>query len=374
MNKTRLFEIQKAAGAVFEPSDERELVRSYGNTVAEHLTVRKKAGLIDRSHRGKLRLKGKDRTEFLHGMVTNDIQKLAPGNGLYAVFTTDKAKMLADGRVYCLPDALWIDLEPEATGKIYKHLDKYTLASDVTVENLTETQGLLSIYGPSSSGIISQIVPSASMPPNEYSTSSLSLDGTALLMARNEITGEVGYDLYLPADKLASTWNRLLQIGDPHGLQPVGLEALNSLRIEAGIPNYGIDMDESNFPMEAGLEARAISYTKGCYIGQETIARADAQGQMNKRLMGLELAGESVPKKGQSIQARPESSGAEGRLVGTITSAVKSPTFEKVIAMGYLHRDFIKPGTEVFIAGQSAKVISLPFYTRSGQSKTSSGA
>lgn len=365
MTNSPLHNSQQASGAVFEPSGGREMACSYGNPAAEHLAVRKKAGLIDQSHRGKLRLKGKDRTEFLHGMVTNDIKKLTPGTGLYAVFTTDKAKMLTDARVYCLPDALWIDLEPELTGKIYKHLDKYTLASDVTIENLTETLGLLSVYGPSSSEIITQLIAPASPPAKEYSTASVSPGGISILLAQNEITGEPGYDLYIPIDKLAVAWNRLLEIGGPHGLRPVGLDALNSLRIEAGMARYGIDMDESNFPMEAGLEARAISYTKGCYIGQETIARADAQGQMNKRLMGLELAGESVPKKGQSIQARPESPATEGRVVGTVTSSIKSPTLEKVIAMGYLHRDFIKPGAEVSIAGQPAKVVSLPFYRRS---------
>ncbi len=365
MTKTGLFEIQQASGAVLEPSGGREMARSYGNPEAEHLAIRRKAGLIDQSHRGKLRLKGKDRTDFLHGMVTNDIKKLTAGNGLYAVLTTDKAKMLADARVYGLPDALFIDLEPEVTGKIYKHLDKYTLASDVMIENLTETQGLLSVYGPSSSEIITQLIAPASPPPKEYSTVSPTLDDTTILVARNEITGEVGFDLYIPVDQLSAIWNRLLEIGGPHGLRPVGLEALNSLRIEAGIARYGMDMDESNFPMEAGLEQRAISYTKGCYIGQETIARADAQGQMNKRLMGLELAGESVPKKGQSIQGRSEPPGTEGRGVGTVTSAVKSPTIGKVIALGYLHRDFIKPGAEVLVAGHPARVVSLPFYTRS---------
>jgi folate-binding protein YgfZ len=365
MTKTGLFEIQQASGAVLEPSGGREMARSYGNPEAEHLAVRKKAGLIDQSHRGKLRLKGKDRTDFLHGMVTNAIKKLSPGTGLYAAFTTDKAKMLADARIYGLPDALFIDLEPELTGKIYKHLDKYTLASDVTIENLTETQGLLSVYGPMSSEIITQLIAPASLPMKEYSTASIILDGAPILVARNEITGEVGYDLYIPVDQLSAIWNRLLEIGGPRGLLPVGLAALNSLRIEAGIARYGIDMDESNFPMEAGLEARAISYTKGCYIGQETIARADAQGQMNKRLMGLELDGASIPKMGQSIQTRPESPGTEGRVVGTVTSAVKSPTLGKVIVLGYLHRNFIKPGMEVFIAGQTARVVSLPFYTRS---------
>ena len=122
------------------------MARSYGDAVTEHRAVRKKAGLIDQSHRGKIRLTGKDRIDFLHGMVTNDIKRLTPGNGLYAIFTTDKAKMLADARIYCLPDALWIDLDPEVTEKIQKHLEKYTLASDVILENLTETWGLLSIH------------------------------------------------------------------------------------------------------------------------------------------------------------------------------------------------------------------------------------
>lgn len=364
MTKSKLRETQQAAGAVFALSDGQETVRSYGDPVVEHSTVRNHAGLIDQSHRGKLRLKGKDRIDFLHGMTTNDIKKLTPGSGLYTTFTTDKAKMLADGRVYCLPDALWIDVEPGVRDKLQKHLDKFTLVSDVLIENLTEAFGLLSIHGPSSHGIMAQLIKPESVPTQEYSTASVLLDGVPILAARNEDTGEAGFDFYIPIDQTAAIWSRLIQVGGPHGLKPVGLDALNSLRIEAGIPIFGIDMDESNFPMEAGLEARAISYTKGCYIGQETIARADAQGRMNKRLMGLELAGESVPKKGQSILAPQESSGAEPKIVGSVTSSVNSPTLGKVIAMGYVRYDLAKPGSDVVIEGTPAKVVSLPFYTR----------
>jgi folate-binding protein YgfZ len=340
------------------------MARSYGNPVLEHQAVRKKSGLIDQTHRGKLRLKGKDRTDFLHGMVTNDIKILTPGTGLYAVFTNEKAKMLSDGRIYCLTDGLWIDLEPEVTEKIHKHLDKYTLASDVTIENLSEAFGLLSIYGPSSHGIITQLIGSEP-PTKEHASTTFSLDGVQTFAARNEITGESGYDLYIPTDRMVPTWNRLIGIGGPYGLRPVGLDALDSLRIEAGIPRYGIDMDESNFPMEAGLEKRAISYTKGCYIGQETIARADAQGRMNRKLMGLGLTAKTVPAKGLPILAPSSVSGAPERVVGTITSAVESPTLDRVIAMGYLHRDFTEPGKDVMIEGSPAKVVSLPFYTRS---------
>ncbi|HUK55343.1 MAG TPA: aminomethyltransferase family protein [Nitrospiria bacterium] len=362
--KSPLHEAQQALGAAFKPSGGLEMVRSYGNPTLEHQTVRKHAGLIDQSHRGKLRLKGKDRADFLHGMATNDIKKLTPGSGLYAAFTNDKAKMLSDARIYCLSDAFWIDLEPEATEKTQKHLDKYTLASDVVIENQTESYGLLSIYGPTSHAIITHMIESQTLPTMEYSIASFSMDGVPVLAARNEITGEPGYDLYIPVGAMAAAWNRLMQAGGPHGLRPVGLDALDSLRIEAGIPRYGIDMDDSNFPMEAGLEKRAISYTKGCYIGQETIARADALGRMNKRLMGLVLTSPSVPTAGQPILAPPASPGAPDRVIGAVTSAVLSPTLQKAIAMGYLHRDFTEPGKDVVIEGRPAKVVSLPFYNR----------
>jgi folate-binding protein YgfZ len=368
MNEMALHQIHQALGGVFLSSDGRETVRSYGDPVAEHRAVRQQAGLIDQSHRGKLRLTGKDRVEFLHGMVTNDVRKLAAGKGLYAVFTTDKAKMLSDARIYCLPDAFWIDLEAGVVGKIHKHLDKYTLASDVTVEQVTDAFGLVSIYGPASPEILLQFISPGPLPAEEYSTARLSIEDVSIFAARNEITGETGFDLYVPMDKTPDVWNRLLKSGGAHGLRAVGTDALNALRIEAGIPRYGVDMDESNFPMETGLEKNAISYTKGCYIGQETIARADAQGRMSKHLSGLVLAGEPVPDKGRVIQARSRDAGAEGKSVGTVTSAVKSPTLGKVIALGYIHRDFAEPGSKVQIDGVPAEVVSLPFYKRNSPS------
>jgi folate-binding protein YgfZ len=370
MNEMALHQIHQSLGGIFAPTDGRDTVRSYGNPLAEQQAVRKQAGLIDQSHRGKLRLTGKDRVEFLHGMVTNDVKKLAAGSGLYAVFTTDKAKMLSDARIYCLPDAFWLDLEAGTVGKIHKHLDKYTLASDVTVEQVTDSFGLLSIYGPASPGILFQFLSPGPLPGEEYSTARLFDEDVSILVARNEITGETGFDLYVPMDKAPDVWNRLLKVGSPHGLRAVGMDALNTLRIEAGIPRYGVDMDESNFPMETGLEKTAISYTKGCYIGQETIARADAQGRMSKHLSGLVLAGEPVPDKGRMIQAPSQAAGAERKSVGTVTSAVKSPTLGKVIALGYIHRDFTEPGSMVQIDGISVEVVRLPFYKKN----TPSGA
>ncbi len=338
---------------------------SYGDSTSEHRAVRSRAGLIDRSNRGKLRLTGKDRADFLNGMVTNDIKSLRTGFGLWTAMTTDKAKMLADARVYCLEGALWIDLEPELPEKIHNHLERYTFTADITIENLTESWGLLSVYGPSSPDILNALISSGSIPPHEYSIRSVSIEGNELLIARNEISGEIGYDFLIRREPLPWLWARLLKIGRAGGLVPAGLDALESLRIEAGLPRYGVDMDDSNFPMEAGLDKKAISYTKGCYIGQETIARADARGHMNKRLVGLELTGRTSPPKGQPILSGSDSKKSEDRPIGTVTCGTPSPTLGKVIAMGYLNRDFAVPGTEVVIDGQPATVVPLPFYRSS---------
>lgn len=357
MPNLSLYEEHKKRGAKFLIRSGWEIPEHYGDPLSEYPSVRHAAGLADLSFRGKLRLRGKDRVEFLHGMVTNDVKRLSPGEGCYAAITTAKAKMLSDCRIDCLTDSLLMDLEPEVVEKMKQHLDRYIIASDVAIEDLTEKWGLLSLYGPGAPNLLLESLKLTHLPETEFGCLETQFQNTYLMIARNEITGEVGYDLFLPSEGLRKLWTALIQAG----ARPVGQEALNILRIEAGIPRYDVDMDESHFPMEAGLNERAISYTKGCYIGQETIARADAMGHINRFLMGLEVKGEAVPKKGQPIL-----SGA--RTIGTITSGVRSPTLSKIIALGYVHRDFAKAGTEVSIMVEGghvpAAVVSLPFYKR----------
>jgi aminomethyltransferase len=331
----------------------------YGDPIAEHHAVRNGTGLIDQSFRGKLCLQGKDRVEFLQGMVTNDVEKLTPGKGCYAVLTSLKAKMLSDCRIYCRTGSLLLDLEPEAVEKTLKHLDRYIIASDVSIDNLTETWGILSVYGPKSPDLVLQVINPTDLPSIEHASVETPHESNQLLVVRNEMTGEAGYDLLMSNETLAPVFRALIQAG----AKPVGQQALNTLRIEAGVPRYGVDMDESHFPMEAGLTERAISEIKGCYIGQETIARALAQGRMNRFLVGLEIEGEITPQKGAAIQK-------DGRPAGTITSAIQSPSFGKVIALGYVQREFSTPETKLqVVAGETplpAIVTGLPFYRPAG--------
>jgi glycine cleavage system T protein len=342
-------------GALFLTRSGWQVPDHYGDPIAEHHAVRNGTGVVDQSFRGKLCLQGKDRVEFLQGMVTNDIEKLSPGKGCYAALTSIKAKMLSDCRIYCRDDSLLLDLEPEAVEKILKHLDRYIIASDVSIDDLTQKWGILSVYGPKATDLIMPVLNSTSLPSIEYAFTETQFESNTLLVARNEITGEAGYDLLMPIEALAPLFQTLIRAG----AQPLGQQALNTLRVEAGVPRYGVDMEESHFPMEAGLTERAISETKGCYIGQETIARALAQGRMNRFLVGLEIQGEAIPIKGTAIQK-------DGRPAGTITSAIRSPSLGKVIAMGYVQREFSAPGTKVDVASEEeplpATVAELPFY------------
>ena len=329
----------------------------YGKPVEEHHAVRRRAGLSDQSFRGKLRIRGTERAEFLQGMVTNEVLKLSPGRGCYAILTSLKAKMLSDCRIYCLPDSFLLDLEPEVVESVLAHLDRYIIASDVTLENMTESWGILSLTGPKAPGLLSQTLSFTHLPEAEYDLLESRYEGIEIFIARNELTGEIGYDLICPTTGLEVFFKALMKADIPL----IGQEALNTLRIEAGIPRYGTDMDETYFPMEAGLTERAISETKGCYIGQETIARALAQGRMNRLLVGLEVKGDAVPEPGRLIKAGD-------RDLGPIKSAVYSPSLKKVIAMGYVHRDFTQPGSDVSVTVgtevQPATVVPLPFYHR----------
>lgn len=362
MDKLPLHHKHTALGARFITRAGWEIPDHYGDPGAECGAVRQHAGLADRSFRGKLRLGGGDRVDFLQGMVTNDVQILKPGDGCYAAITTAKAKMVSDCRVYCLSDSFLMDLEPETVEKVSKHLDFYVIAADVAIEDMTKTRGLLSVYGPESPALLEEVL--GVTPPsreNHWVEARSAPSGTPpsdIMVVCNEMTGESGFDVWLPTGSAEGVFEGLLSAG----ATCVGQSAVNTLRIEAGIPRYGTDMDETHFPMEAGLTERAVSESKGCYIGQETIARALAQGHMNRSLMGLELDRDTVPDHGTAIRSAD-------KTLGSVTSAAFSPTLKKVIALGYLPRDFANPGTAVEVAhdGQSIRAVvsRLPFYKRS---------
>lgn len=336
---------------------------SMGNVTAEpdaNRAIRDGAGLVDRSARGKLTLGGTDRVSFLHAVTTNDVVHLSVGRGCYSALLTPQGRMRADMRIYMLEDALLLDLEPQLAGLVAQKLDQMVFTEDVQIRDVTLAFGWIGVYGARAAAVIGAVL------GNEDELRALDLlayanrfvEGETLRVVRSDYIGTDGFEILIPVGLLAAVRARLVAAGG----QIVPAEALETARIEAGTPVFGIDLDEDIIPLEAGIEARAISFEKGCYPGQEVIVRVlhRGHGRVARKLVGLRVAADVAPARGDRISAG-------GRDVGFVTSAARSPAAGSIIALGYVHRDFIEPGTNVSImAGGgplSAVVAALPFYS-----------
>jgi aminomethyltransferase len=358
MKKTLLYDTHSSQGAIFGDFSGWLMPESYGSALEEYACVRNGVGIVDLSHRGKLRLSGKEHVKFLQGMVTNDINKLEEGKGLYAAFLTPKGRMISDTKLYCESESLLLELEPGLNEKVKDLLVKYRLSYKANIEDITESFCLVSIHGPNSRRLIQKTLNAEIPELIEYEFLIKEINDSQTMIARANRTGQEGYDIFVPADGLRPLWKSLIENGKEFQIKAVGLDAMEILRIEAAVPRYGIDMDENTIPLEAGLE-HAINYEKGCYVGQEVVARIKWRGHVNWCLSGFEIEGDDLPVKGDKIR--------EGqREIGYVTSSAFSPTLKKIIALGYIRREFIEPGTKVIVntgnENKSAEVVKTPFY------------
>lgn len=322
----------------------------------EYRAVRERAGLIDLSLRSQVRMTGEDRVGFLQGMISNDVKTLKPGNGCAATLLTEQGRIVADLRVYALESCFLLDVDARIAEKFMATLERFIIADDVEMEDLGPAYTTLSLQGP----LATQVLDAAAGPvalAKEFSHSEVRIADTPVRAIRASDTGEEGYDLLVPAPQTASIWQQLLAVGAPLGLKPVGHTALNILRIEAGIPWYGLDMDEGRIVLEVGFE-QAISFKKGCYLGQEVVERVTARGQVNRKLSGLIMHGSELPKPGEKLLY-------DSHEVGWITSVAYSPRLQSLIALGYVRREQGASGTQLRIDRQGTPVIAelttLPF-------------
>lgn len=356
--KLPLHVVHESLGAEFVASAGLLVPGNYGDAAGEYEAAKKRAGISDLSDRGKLRLSGKDHLKFLQGMLTNDVMKLGEGDGMYAAILTVKGRMLSDMRVYREKESVLLDLEPGLNIKVGEILKRYRLSYKASIDDLTESLGLIYVHGPLASGLLLEVAGMESLPVDELGHVRAVIDGRDVTVVKVTRTGGEGYDIYVPADGLSDIWNVLTDRGKAHGIMPVGRAALDTLRIEAGIPVYGIDMDEETIPIEAGIW-NALSFEKGCYVGQEVVARIKWRGHVNRHLSGLVLQGGREPRSGFEIFSGE-------KKIGHVTSAVLSPAVGKPIALGYVRREYIEPGTPVIIRFPDdslveARVTPLPF-------------
>ncbi|MBE0542046.1 MAG: aminomethyl transferase family protein [Verrucomicrobia bacterium] len=356
-----LHEFHQKLGARFAALHGAEVVADFGDMLAEHAALRESAGVIDLSFRSRLCLLGTDRVRFLHGQVTNDVKNLTAGEGCYAALVTAKGKMESDLNVYALQDELLLDFEPGLTAKVSQRLEKFIVADDVQVVDVSPHYGLLSVQGPKAEAVVRGLglfaeVPSKPLQFIKHSGQSL---GEVYLMNQPRL-GSVGFDLFVPTTALVEMAEKLITTARANSGQPCGWSAFDTARIEAGIPRFGADMDETNLPLECGIETRAVSYRKGCYIGQEVLNRIHTIGHVNRELRGLRLADDlqALPVKGDKLFHA-------SREVGSVTSAILSPTLKANLALGYVRREANAIGTELTLQsvhGESrALIVELPF-------------
>ena len=358
--RSPLYGTELAAGAAFGVWFDWELPARFDDPTIEHRAVRGSVGLLDLSYRGILELTGKDSTRFLNGMVTNDVRSLNLGYGQYAAMLTPHGELLADMWIYAIADGYCLDLHEELIPKVREVLERHLIADQVEVRDRSAEFVIVSLQGRASVGPLARLGVGGAKDLAEYQHLEAAIEGTPVRVIRDSETGEEGFVLVVPVVAAAVVWQALLLAGRHEQLRPVGMEALNTLRIEAGIPWYGLDMDENNLLQEAGLE-RAASLSKGCYIGQETVARIAHRGHVNWHLVGLLLEGGEAPEVGAKLLH-------EQREVGRITSAVRSPTLDRPIALGYVRRERMASGTILQLQTRkgtgSAEVTPLPFYKR----------
>lgn len=335
MKESALDSLHRSAGAEMADIHGWSLPCSYGDPVSERNAVRSGCGVTDLSHRGRIRIAGRDRQTFLQGMVSNDTRLLEEGKGIYATFLEPKGHMRGDMTLYAFPDEYLADTEPGMAAPLVRQLDRFLIREKVTLSVEEDGTALIGVSGPQAHELLKTLLPSLPDLTTPFGCALLEWEESALHVMRRDFTGEESYLLSLPRDQALSLWEALVQAG----AIPFGQEALEILRIEAGIPVYGKDMTEEIIPLEAGIYF-GINRDKGCYIGQEIIERISSRGHTNRRLVPLRFAPGETPASGAELLHGE-------KKVGTVTTAALSPELNRPVGLGYVRREAWEPGTEL---------------------------
>lgn len=317
----------------------------------EYNAARHEAGIMDRSSRVPIGVSGRDRASFLQGLLTNDIQALVPGTGCYAAYLTPQGRMISDMRVLELGDLILLDVPRGLKDGLLARLDEVIFTEDVHLQDLADAWRQIGIHGPRAAAVLSKAIGEAGPPSSALATwlehRNVRLTGSAAdvevdVVVASRAFGQPGFDAFVAGERLDSFRERLRAAG----ARDIGDDTVEVLRVEAGRPEFGVDMHEDTIPLEAGLDDRAISFTKGCYVGQEVIIRIlhRGHGRVARKLVGLVV--DAAPEQ-QNVPPRGAVLIAADQPVGQITSAVVSPAKGKPIALGYVKRELAEPAKVV---------------------------
>jgi len=298
------------------------------------------AAVAEKDWLGVVKLTGAERVSWLQGMITNDVQKLAPGTGCYAAHLTPQGKIVAQMHVLMDEDALWLSLERAATPKLIAAFDKLLIMEDVQVADVSEEYSILGVLGPKAAAAL-----------DSWLGEPLNLDGRYSHRRSGDcriVVSDLGYDVWVPRGQA----DKVLRLLAGSGATAIDHGTWDVLRTEAGLPVYGVDIDETTTMPEIG--ETGINYDKGCYIGQEVVAKVKYIGHVNRRFVGLTISKNELPELKSAIRKG-------GREVGYITTTLFSPALNKPIALGFVSRAAYAPGSEVEVGTASATIVGLPF-------------
>jgi folate-binding protein YgfZ len=369
--ETPLAELHRAAGADFAEYFGVRLPAHFGDPLAEYHAARNGVALIDTNFRAVFALTGPDRVRYLNAVTTGNIRDLTPGQSALGLLLNAQGHMLAEIVTLALEDRLLLLGHSVVGPKTFEILDKFIIMDDATLTDETAQTATLAMEGPRAEELIRELtgLELAQFAIGAHQATAIRSSGGSIpcRVLRHSLFGFPGAELLLPRESLTAAWQTLAKGARALGGSPIGYQALEMLRLEAGVPWFGADFEEHHIPHEAGVESTHISFTKGCYTGQEIVERVRSRGHVNRRLTRLKFNMPEPPKPGAAVFARTATgSGTELVEAGQVTSAAFSPLAGSAIGMAYLRRDFLKPGITLQCENATAEVISPPQLAKIG--------
>ncbi|HLW99097.1 MAG TPA: glycine cleavage T C-terminal barrel domain-containing protein [Candidatus Acidoferrales bacterium] len=345
--------VHEAAGARLGEYFETILPSSFTNARDEYRHARESVAVADKNYRAFFNFTGPDRARYLNAILTNNIKDLQPGQGVVSLLLNPQGHILAELDTYATLDRMLVATYAMIRERTAATLDKFIIMDDVTLEDITDQLGVVSIEGPKSPQLIAALHAPALDLLTELGHAETHVAGIPCRMVRRSPGGVPGAEFITSRDDLPRTWQALVDAARALGGGPIGYEALNSLRLEEGIPWFGYDFDDKVIPHEAGLEQSHINYSKGCYTGQEIVERVRSRGHVNRRRVGVAFSGQAIPEAHTPLLA----GGAE---VGAVTRAGFSYPLGRPIGMAYLRREHNSVGSRLTWSCGEAEVIDLP--------------
>jgi len=336
--------------------DEHRQAETVGSSLEqEYRALTDGVGLLDQSHVGRLSVSGEDALDLLNRLSTNELTTIEVGEMVPTVLTSNKGRILDLLFVLRLEGRLLVLTDPENRQKVIDWLDFYTIMEDVSVQDTTEDTAMVSLVGPRAAGLLDGLTGGKAGSLDLYWSAEATIGGVQATIVRADFVRLPGYDLVVAGDEVEQLANEVVDQGVAFGLARVGTEALEIVRVEQGVPSYGAELGEEFNPLEAGLK-EFVSFTKGCYVGQEVVARLDTYDKVQKRLVGLQWDLDNAPEQGAKLVL-------EGKQVGVVTSAVRAPWLERGIGLGYVRKAHAQPGTVLPLEseGGDVEVAELPF-------------